>query len=425
MSLTSDTLQFNLNDTALDLLNAAIASHHQIGTENNNLLIDTTNTPEDKETTPKQKTSPGTHTKRELDKDEQTTITAPKRAGRKPLEKSATAEASLDPKQKRKAQNRAAQRAFRDRKEKHVAELQARIAELEALNAKKDEDLVKENEKLKEQLKKLQEENYALKGAQFTFEFPVADHQHPVYHPSDAQYQTTTSSSSISSSNSYSGEDGTSSSAEHSPLSNPNTHDDDSPTTTDAQLFASTPLQFGPIVDNTPDFLAMNVTHGFGNDLIGGHNFSVTNSDLVFPTGDLFHGKDDPFANYQAPSTNNLNDGFLFANENLSNLFGPTDDIFSDNQFALNTQFGLPETPAIRRNKISAEKKKCLIDKLKKGQQEGKYVYQVHQEIQQQCPDFDLDALCDELKMKAQCSLSTHLVTDKEVEAFVKCLDKA
>ncbi|KAI8387306.1 hypothetical protein BD560DRAFT_382062 [Blakeslea trispora] len=423
MSIASDTLQFNLNDTALDLLNAAIASHHQVGTDNNEAATDVTNKPKDKGTTPKQKTSPGLHAKRELDKDEQTTITAPKRAGRKPLEKSATAEVSLDPKQKRKAQNRAAQRAFRDRKEKHVAELQARIAELEALNAKKDEDLVKENEKLKEQLKRLQEENYALKGAQFTFEFPITDHQHSTYqHTSDTQYQT--SSSSMSSSNSYSGEDGTSSSAEHSPLSNPNTHDEDSPST-DAQLFATTPMQFGPIMDSTSNFLAMNVTHGFGNDFTASHSFPVTNNDIVFPTGDLFHGKDDPFANYQAPSTNNLNDDFLFANENLSNLFGPTDDIFSGNQFALNAQFGLPETPAIRRSKISAEKKKCLIDKLKKGQQEGKYVYQVHQEIQQQCPDFNLDALCDELKLKAQCSLSTHLVTDKEVEAFVKCLDKA
>ncbi|RCH86870.1 DNA-binding transcription factor yap1 [Rhizopus stolonifer] len=433
MSIASEALQLTFNDSALDLLNAAIASHHQVNIEDSPGLIDTSskiiNSEEDspKSSPTKKKSSNALHAKRELDKDEQTSTAAPKRAGRKPLDKSATIDAQLDPKQKRKAQNRAAQRAFRDRKEKHVAELQARIEELEALNATKDEDLVKENSRLKEQLKKLQEENYALKGAQFTFEFPVTEHQHSSYPVTNEPIQPSnfyqTSSSSMSSGNSYSGEDGASSSAEQSPLSNTNTHEDDS---ADTSLFTSTPLQFGlQPANNTLDFLAVSdSTYGLGNGFTTSQNFPTSNdNNLGFPTVDLFHGKDDLFSNYQVPSTSNLNDDFLFADEDLTNLFGSTDDLFGGNQFSLNAQFGLPETPAIHRNKISAENKKHLIEKMKSGQKEGKHVYQIHQEMVQECPDFDLDALCNDLKKKAQCSKSQFLVTDREVEAFVKCLD--
>ncbi|KAF1803664.1 hypothetical protein V8B55DRAFT_1333881 [Mucor lusitanicus] len=400
---------------------------------------------------------PPVHTKRELDKDEETSSTAPKRAGRKPLDKSQISDAPLDPKQKRKAQNRAAQRAFRDRKEKHVAELQARIAELEALNATKDEDLVKENEQLKEMLQKLQEENYALKGAQFTFEFPVndstqtnafahansnnsnnsntataiTDMNHRSSSDKSSMYHTTTSGSSMSSNNSYSGED-VGSSAEQSPLSNSHTHEDDS-TSADTPInsvFSAEPMQFGlihqqqqpllqaqqPPMNNSLDFFAVSDNAGFG-----------TQQANNFPTGDLFHGKDDLFANYRVPTTNNANDDFLFANEDLSGLFGGTDDLFgfgSSSQLNMAAQFGLPETPANRRLNLTADKKEMLVSKLKQGQQEGKYIYQVHQDIKQQCPDFNLDLLCDELKKKATCTMNTFQLTDHDVDAFVKCLDR-
>ncbi|KAL8304953.1 hypothetical protein RB597_004076 [Gaeumannomyces tritici] len=50
----------------------------------------------------------------------------PKKPGRKPL--------TSEPTSKRKAQNRAAQRAFRERKEKHVKDLELKVEELEALS---------------------------------------------------------------------------------------------------------------------------------------------------------------------------------------------------------------------------------------------------------------------------------------------------
>lgn len=61
---------------------------------------------------------------------------------------------------RRKAQNRAAQRAFRERKERHVKDLEAKLAALE----KNSQDVVEENERLKLQLQKTATENEILKA---------------------------------------------------------------------------------------------------------------------------------------------------------------------------------------------------------------------------------------------------------------------
>lgn len=69
---------------------------------------------------------------------------------------------------KRKEQNRAAQRAFRERKEKHVKDLEDKVAALEA----KYEETETENSNLRDLLSHLQQENVALRQAQFTFSMP-------------------------------------------------------------------------------------------------------------------------------------------------------------------------------------------------------------------------------------------------------------
>ncbi|KAG9087739.1 hypothetical protein FRC06_002380, partial [Ceratobasidium sp. 370] len=74
---------------------------------------------------------------------------------------------------KRKEQNRAAQRAFRDRKEKHVKDLEDKIRELE----QKFSTSETENTNLKDLLKRLQNENMMLKQSAFTFEFAPKDNQ--------------------------------------------------------------------------------------------------------------------------------------------------------------------------------------------------------------------------------------------------------
>lgn len=69
---------------------------------------------------------------------------------------------------KRKEQNRAAQRAFRERKEKHVKDLEDKVAALET----KNEEAVHENENLRDLLTQLQNENLVLKQTSFTFSVP-------------------------------------------------------------------------------------------------------------------------------------------------------------------------------------------------------------------------------------------------------------
>lgn len=77
---------------------------------------------------------------------------APKKPGRKPK--------TTEPESKRKAQNRAAQRAFRERKEKHLKELEDKIAELESVA----ETANTENEFLKKQVSQLESELTRYKG---------------------------------------------------------------------------------------------------------------------------------------------------------------------------------------------------------------------------------------------------------------------
>jgi AP-1-like factor len=70
-------------------------------------------------------------------------------------------EDSLTPAQsRRKAQNRAAQRAFRERKEKHVKDLETKLASLEAAQ----QHASKENERLKRDLQKMSTENEILRA---------------------------------------------------------------------------------------------------------------------------------------------------------------------------------------------------------------------------------------------------------------------
>ena len=69
---------------------------------------------------------------------------------------------------RRRAQNRASQRAFRERKEKHVQQLEAQLAELEAKHkalARNYSDLVPMHKKLKEEAEKMKEEICMLRRA--------------------------------------------------------------------------------------------------------------------------------------------------------------------------------------------------------------------------------------------------------------------
>lgn len=78
---------------------------------------------------------------------------------------------------KRKAQNRAAQRAFRERKERYVKELEAKLKQVQDTHLIATTQLVRENQQLRSIIYRLEAENYALKG------IPLQPYQHQVSLP--------------------------------------------------------------------------------------------------------------------------------------------------------------------------------------------------------------------------------------------------
>lgn len=73
---------------------------------------------------------------------------------------------------RRRAQNRASQRAFRDRKEKHMRELEQQIVELEGRHndlSRSYESLQVEYTNVKEELDRLRKDNAKLKGSSRTY----------------------------------------------------------------------------------------------------------------------------------------------------------------------------------------------------------------------------------------------------------------
>ncbi|KAJ3199956.1 hypothetical protein HK099_002949 [Clydaea vesicula] len=111
----------------------------------------------------------------EVDNEEEQTKQK-KKPGRKPTQN--------DPANKRTAQNRAAQRAFRERKEKYLFDLEAKVKELEEANKLSNFEnalnLIQENKQLKETIKNLKSENSMLKDMQFTFDYPFNETQQPI-----------------------------------------------------------------------------------------------------------------------------------------------------------------------------------------------------------------------------------------------------
>lgn len=82
---------------------------------------------------------------------------------------------------KRKAQNRAAQRAFRERKERYVKELEAKIKQLQDNHFHASSQLVQENQHLRSVVYRLEAENFALKGIHI--QFPIHPSPYIMYTP--------------------------------------------------------------------------------------------------------------------------------------------------------------------------------------------------------------------------------------------------
>ncbi|OWZ73634.1 hypothetical protein AYX14_00975 [Cryptococcus neoformans] len=98
-----------------------------------------------------------------------------RRGGRKSGGGEGDGKRELSKSERRKEQNRAAQKAFRERREAKVKDLEDKVAELE----NKAYGTQIENENLRGILKRLQEENVALKQSAFTFSMPVNSRNSP------------------------------------------------------------------------------------------------------------------------------------------------------------------------------------------------------------------------------------------------------
>ncbi|KAI9311374.1 hypothetical protein BX666DRAFT_1997818 [Dichotomocladium elegans] len=94
--------------------------------------------------------------------------------GSSPPHASSGAESPDKSKQKRKEQNRAAQRAFRERKERYVKELEEKIKAIEEAHTIDNDRLRKENEHLRATIKQMESEIYTLKGAAMAFELSIS-----------------------------------------------------------------------------------------------------------------------------------------------------------------------------------------------------------------------------------------------------------
>lgn len=346
-----------------------------------------------------------------------TTIDGPikkaKKPGRKPLAKVTVLPS--DPKLKRKAQNRAAQRAFRERKEQFVNELQEQMRELQAAKDKREKELSKENARLKRENERLKEENYILKDAKYAFEFPhkrrASDKSQPapLVSPPDEQQQHFNSYDVLSINSPLSNEE------ECGELSDCNHGGKDSSASdSTSSLSAAT---FDNVVSTTPDF-----------------SYIPTEE-----TSDLFGAKDNLYlttTDYRLPTSTADND-FSTSNEPLPQLFGNEIDLFGiDSPAPFNTteldplfseqMQALVEQDTLLNCAPENEKpcKKKLLAILGKAKGANRRMYQIHNDVKSYCPDFNLDQLCEDLRRKITFD-SNHILTDEDVDLYIECLQRS
>ncbi|KAK4665882.1 DNA-binding transcription factor yap1 [Podospora pseudopauciseta] len=396
-----------------------------------------------------------------------------KKPGRKPL--------TTEPSSKRKAQNRAAQRAFRERKEKHLKELETKVEELEkasethnkekqALRAQVDKMTVELNE-YKKRLSALSNGRPSYQGptklfgapflqnmndVNFQFEFPKFGTLPGPNVTNDTKKSSTSTAASIppkrNNSDTRSPLDKSNSgfSPDHSSTYSPlglNSHNLDSqfnlngPTTTSSpsassnsnmggpssscgtspEPFTQSPMGFKPV-----DTLATIGEEQSGFNVNGssqdfGH-FGDANDFNWLPQTD-FQFEPQLFGDYREPQENILSNGL-------------DDSFFND---ALDADFITPYNLPLT-TEVPAPKPDLLaqIDAAKEADQvtpNGQLLTctSIWEKLQT-CPkvqngDFDLDGLCSDLQKKAKCSGGGAVVAKEDFEQvmnkYLPCKDRA
>ncbi|KAL1916753.1 uncharacterized protein VTP21DRAFT_5457 [Calcarisporiella thermophila] len=300
-----------------------------------------------------------------------------RKPGRKPIVNSEVE--PHDKSSKRKAQNRAAQRAFRERKEKYVKELETRISELENAE-KKTSRLEEENKRLRAILEQLQAENLALK-AEFTFEFPLPDPNllKPI---SDL--------------------------ALPSPPSSKEIINESSPETETPGSLSSSNLHFDP---NTPETLFTSPEYEASNQF---SDSNLSPSQYTPKSASLGKAPNQHSVTYDSSTV-------LFGAYRDAPIF-PNDSLLSNNDefpqlFDISDFGGFPvPAPA-----SSDAEKPAETTPPDKEQLSGPAAWKIITE-HPKFEEFDLDALCDEFKKKAKCSKA--LVDRDILDNIIKKLEE-
>ncbi|KAI8385031.1 uncharacterized protein BYT42DRAFT_564458 [Radiomyces spectabilis] len=317
-----------------------------------------------------------------------------RKPGRKPLVEKET-EVADDPKSKRKAQNRAAQRAFRERRENRVKELEDRIKELEKRASEPpSEQLKKENEKLKDVIKRLQAENAILNGAAASFDFPLSKLGELVDQTNVRPQKLMKSSVEPL----FSSPDSDSFSSPYYTHDSPNSSKSDTPETYRAGSTSSFSTGF------SAELL------GFDRDSTNALNAFAYDADQLLGTSGLVHSgaeinydnKPEALLNYGDPLANSIYTEtpvpLVFDdNWNQFNDYALNNSTFKDIQSTpLDSKQVQPSTECNQASANKAEEPPSITKTWEKLMEHPRY------------EEFDIDVLCEEMKKKATCTSLSH-----------------
>lgn len=330
-----------------------------------------------------------------------------------------------DPKLKRKAQNRAAQRAFRERKEQFVNELQDQMRELRAEKEKREKELARENARLKKENERLKEENYILKDAKFTFEFPRSSKTGITAAAKASKDKGTTKASALISPPIT---DDQLVSVLDSPLSDIIGDDDDELSDYQPITGESTPFDSGN--QQEPELVQ---SHDDDNsDLF--HNTNTTNNTtkenlFLTPTNYNNNNNEEPsdFINNTATVVEPLPQ--LFGNEmDIFDIENPApfqmDPLFSEQMQQMVQQEQQDAASLLKCAPENAKPcKSKILAVLGKAKGANRSIYQVNQDVKSYCPDFNLDQLCEDLNRKINFD-QNHILTDEDVDLYIECIKR-
>ncbi|KAK9321466.1 transcription factor PAP1-domain-containing protein [Lipomyces orientalis] len=349
-----------------------------------------------------------------------TNTAEPEDGKKKPGRKLMTAE----PSSKRKAQNRAAQRAFRERKEKHLRDLEARVAELE----NDAHSMTTENQFLKKQVDRLQTELKEYRKRQslsssakssptaghnyvtpFTFEFPLfgADPKFANQNPSAQKGQTKPGQAhprSAGTSPMASVPFGHSMFSAYSPTSTiASSSSSPSLTATGAPASAkqspACPIPKSNLYGNDEDDFCAQLSMACGtrdNPIPKAHSNSVLSPPAF---------ENDLFAEYREPIFNTGDEEFNLPELTPDDMF---DNLGDSNDAASGSGSSKDDDMVVPADNKPLMGCTALWDRISMHPKFG---------------DLDIDGLCSELRTKAKCSESGVVVTEADLNAVLKKID--